>query len=589
MSYRSDFHLSINESSGSYSNYLTTDEKKKKKSPSVLTVTKNPLYGQTSPISPPSLQNKVVVPAEEKDQKTVHRRPSFSFKGMLGRTESEDSQKQPSTNLKSSYRPSLIGEDNKQVGQKKTPSDKKTPTPSRSRANKDVSKNTEEKLSQVAHHLFDFIQEYQKCLQEAREIKEKSSQEGVSNEQESVPNDTNLADQLQKKLIAELGNQWQELRDKVDEIFDLNAMNFEPLDIDEESLTSGTRKSLQATFKSYRKSFKQEGKKHLEIILDYFQPLVLGPVEKGSLFENKENWKIMTQFRSHISHIESKETSAIISNYLDDLSQLVQFLENGAHSLLQGSQYKIDSPLMTHAIKFAKEIYKSAKKDETLATEEEQIKHANRCCAELAARVMRYTHKLRILASKENLITIPVSPQGVSAAANRLMEYLYKNESKLQVEGIFRVSGNETTTRSLFAELLTSPHFNIDDLKPSIHDVTVTLKRLFGEMHLFADREAMFLKIGKEIDPYNDSQRNETIAKLKELISTLTDYQQKDLKAMMEILYKVQEKQDVTKMDVDNLTIVFGPRLCHTSDIDLLEPVRKVTAGLIIYYKEVFS
>lgn len=603
MSYRNDFRTSINESSGSYSNLLTTDEKdkKKKKSPG-LTVTQNPLYNPTSPSpSPSSLQGKV---HDEKDSKRMSRRSSFTFKGMLGRTSEEDDQKH--SNLRTSNRPSLIGEETKS-GQKKTPSDKKTPTPSKSRANNALlAKNTTEKLTHVAENLFDFIKEYQKCLQETQNVKEKSIQEGMSNEQEWVQNDTDLADHVQKKLIAELGNRWQDLRDKVDEIFDVNAMNFETLAFDEESLTSGTRKSLKATFESCRKSLKQEGKTHLETILEYFEPLVLAPSEEGSIFEDKKNGKIMTQFRSHS---ESKEMMPIIiSKYLQDLEQLVVLLETGAYSLLQGGKHQIDSPLMARAIKFAKEIFKSAKKDDTLALEEDRMKHVDRCCMALATHIMSYAQKLQSLAAQEKLLPtssqevseklVPPSPQEVSTAARSLMQYILQNESLLYVEGIFRLSGRETESKELWNNLMKSPNLDISNFKLTIHDVAVTLKRLFGEMHLFetSEQETKLLQIGNEINPYDDSKRDETIAKLKELINTLPHYQQQDLKAMMEILYKVQKQYAITRMDVNNLAVVFGPRLYeprNTKDpmaaLKAMEPSRNITAGLIIYHAEIFS
>lgn len=161
--------------------------------------------------------------------------------------------------------------------------------------------------------------------------------------------------------------------------------------------------------------------------------------------------------------------------------------------------------------------------------------------------------------------------------------------------GIFRLSGSKLNVDKLLAQW-TRSSTNADQIaeeKPSLQDATGVLKQIFGQMKLFNSPalQDKFLKLGEESLAGMEEQAK--ISQLKDLVAQLPAHQQEALKAMLNLLGKVSGYKDENKMDVNNLAIVFGPRLVWKDDpaeeLQIQKPRHEMAVNLITYRDQIFS
>jgi len=168
----------------------------------------------------------------------------------------------------------------------------------------------------------------------------------------------------------------------------------------------------------------------------------------------------------------------------------------------------------------------------------------------------------------------------------------------LEVEGIYRKSGNVIKTRNLVNAFDRGETPDISELGeyPEITVITSTLKQYFRDLPEALIPKRLFYRI-KEIIDIDDEV--EQVAQIKTLIEKeLSKYSYETLKFLSLHLYNINAKADVNLMTSKNLGVVFGPTLIgdpgktdDNQNSNMISTVCRVRAiDLIIRYaKEIFN
>ncbi|KAJ3227220.1 hypothetical protein HK099_002913 [Clydaea vesicula] len=133
-----------------------------------------------------------------------------------------------------------------------------------------------------------------------------------------------------------------------------------------------------------------------------------------------------------------------------------------------------------------------------------------------------------------------------------------ENNIRLKSNGLYRLSGNNRNIKKLKALFESGEKINLSECSVNVNDIAGLLKLYFRELP-----EPLFTK-----DLYNgfieaskhDDIRHSLIS-IHELINLLPDANYATLRYLMNHLWNVQENQVENKMNISNLSIVFGPTL----------------------------
>jgi hypothetical protein len=147
----------------------------------------------------------------------------------------------------------------------------------------------------------------------------------------------------------------------------------------------------------------------------------------------------------------------------------------------------------------------------------------------------------------------------------------------LELEGIYRISGNSDTVRHVWAAFCLG-HFDYLDWQDTAgeiaHVVTGALKLYLRELEvplLPWDTHQKFLACETITDPVVK------LATVKELVGNLNAVSQHTLRRLMFHLWSVAEFEKVNRMSPNNLAIVFGPTIMRPEVQDLAEMLSNST------------
>ncbi|KAJ6231549.1 rho gtpase activation protein [Anaeramoeba flamelloides] len=188
---------------------------------------------------------------------------------------------------------------------------------------------------------------------------------------------------------------------------------------------------------------------------------------------------------------------------------------------------------------------------------------------------------------ERNIFGIPLeevreieTKEGSNTRIPRILIYLYQNIEKyngFQTQGIFRVPGNTNSVKELKQHLNRDPDFsNIDESDPMVF--ASTLKLFF-----------------RELDPptipyryYQEFVNSDNWEQLESLINKFTDYNKLIFASLIHFFQKLTQPKyvKITKMNIDNISMVFAPNLLRKLDINSMiyssEVPGKTQIGLII-------
>ncbi|XP_069094174.1 rho GTPase-activating protein 27 isoform X3 [Pleurodeles waltl] len=129
----------------------------------------------------------------------------------------------------------------------------------------------------------------------------------------------------------------------------------------------------------------------------------------------------------------------------------------------------------------------------------------------------------------------------------------------LDIDGLYRVSGNLATIQKLRFKVDHDENLNLDDGRwEDVHVITGALKLFFRELPepLFP-----FSHFDRFISAIKISDQKAQINYLKELVQSLPLPNRDTMKALFQHLCRVIEKHDENRMSVKSVAIVFGPTL----------------------------
>ncbi|KAJ3396278.1 hypothetical protein HDU92_003535 [Lobulomyces angularis] len=133
----------------------------------------------------------------------------------------------------------------------------------------------------------------------------------------------------------------------------------------------------------------------------------------------------------------------------------------------------------------------------------------------------------------------------------------------LRSSGIYRLSGTSSNIQKIKGLFCNDGEVNLSEQSEDIHDFTGLLKLYFRELPdpLFTiELYSKFIEASK----HEDSRYR--LISIHELVNLLPDAHYATLRFLMGHLWKVQQQEEVNKMNIQNLSIVFGPTLMDLPD-----------------------
>ncbi|KAL6074823.1 Rho-type gtpase-activating protein [Balamuthia mandrillaris] len=180
---------------------------------------------------------------------------------------------------------------------------------------------------------------------------------------------------------------------------------------------------------------------------------------------------------------------------------------------------------------------------------------------------------------KQLLENDPKAGRHVPHILERLVEHL-ETRKITELEGIFRVSGNIASIAFLKdsfdkAGVGMNPDVNLGLHSP--HDISGLLKMFFREMPepllTFTLYEPIVKLASKHAEAKNNSNKTEGeerrkeketfLQEINELLAMLPPEHKEVLKYLLGFLHRMAQSSSVSKMNTDNLSIVFSPNVCR--------------------------
>ncbi|KAH3763289.1 rho GTPase activating protein [Pelomyxa schiedti] len=174
-------------------------------------------------------------------------------------------------------------------------------------------------------------------------------------------------------------------------------------------------------------------------------------------------------------------------------------------------------------------------------------------------------------------------------ALRTLVEYFYANESRLKIEGCFRVASDRRLMQAAKDTLDKGEAFDFA-ASGDPHLVSSLLKAFFREQPeplLTMEMYDMFLAVNSL------PEEEMRVQKIKHVLSFLSPQRFQVLKYILQLLIRITEHSDVNKMTPENIAIVFGPNLLRPMDVSLQLQETGLACSfitfLLTHYKTIFS
>ncbi|XP_075438341.1 rho GTPase-activating protein 27-like isoform X4 [Ascaphus truei] len=139
------------------------------------------------------------------------------------------------------------------------------------------------------------------------------------------------------------------------------------------------------------------------------------------------------------------------------------------------------------------------------------------------------------------------------------MSILAVEKRGLDIDGLYRISGNLAIIQKLRYKVDHDEHFSLDDGRwEDVHVITGALKLFFREL---SEPLFPYSHFDQFIDAIKMSDQAQRIRRLKELVMSLPSPNLETMRVLFKHLCSVIERREANRMSVQSVAIVFGPTL----------------------------